>query len=666
MSTALTASIDGSYIAPATINVLFLDDGSGVGAENQGTFTDALGHSFEYDGWTAYEIEQAKLAFAQFSAVANVAFNFVTDIAVADFIMVTGNNADVGSLGYWNVGGGTVTVNGVDYDVDGAGIFNWEGQGWDFIGPGGGQEQGGLGFVTLLDAIGRGLGLATPHDTDGGSTVMAGVGAPAGDFGDFDLNQGVYTTMSLNDGWHTAPHGLTPSEIHGWQGGPMALDIAVLQEKYGANIATNLGDTVYVLPDTNVSGTFYQAIWDAGGSDTIAYGGNGHATIDLRAATLLYEAGGGGFMSHVAGIHGGFTIANGAVIENATGGAGNDTLIGNAADNLLIGGPGADSLDGGAGNDTASYRHAAAGVVASLADPSINQGEALGDIYSSIENLEGGDFGDRLVGNAAANSIGGGAGDDSISGDDGDDSLFGGAGNDSLYGGAGVDNVSGEAGADLMRGGPGNDILMGGDDDDRLFGGDDNDSLYGDNGDDRLFGEAGDDLLSGGSGKDVLNGGAGHDQLFGGADNDKLYGGNGNDQLWGEAGNDLLRGGAGNDTLSGDDGNDRLFGAAHDDTLKGGAGNDLLFGETGNDILTGGIGLDSFVFQPNGGQDRVTDFEDNVDLLKFTAYNFASKADVLALASQVGAHVVFAMPDGGAIELSNFDIALLGPEDILI
>ena len=666
MSTALTSSIDGSYIAPATINVFFLDDGSEVGFENQGTITDAAGHTFEYDGWTAYEIQQAQLAFAQFSAVSNVAFNFVSDIAVADFIMVTGDNDDVGSLGYWNVGGGTVTVNGVDYDVDGVGVFNWEGQGWDFFGPGGGQERGGLGFVTLLDAIGRGLGLATPHDTDGVSTIMQGVGAPTGDYGDFDLNQGVYTIMSFNDGWHTAPHGLTQSEIHGWQGGPMALDIAVLQEKYGANIATNLGDTVYVLPDTNVSGTFYQAIWDVGGTDTIAYGGNGHATIDLRAATLQYEPGGGGFLSYVAGIHGGFTIANGAVIENATGGAGNDTLTGNDADNVLTGGPGADFLDGGAGNDTASYRNAAARVVASLADPSINQGEALGDIHVSIENLEGSDFDDRLVGNTAANTITGGAGNDSIAGVDGNDSLFGGAGDDSLFGGSGVDHVFGEAGADLLRGGPGDDILNGGDDDDRLFGGEDNDTLNGESGVDRVFGEAGDDLLHGGDGKDVLNGGSGNDQLFGGADNDKLYGGSGNDQLSGEDGNDLLRGGIGDDILDGGNGNDRLFGAADNDTLNGGAGNDQLFGEAGNDILTGGIGLDRFVFQPNGGQDRVTDFEDNLDLLKFTAYNFASKDEVLALAAQAGADVVFTMPDGGTIELSNFDIALLGAEDVVI
>src|SRR5687768_1718869 len=108
--------------------------------------------------------------------------------------MVTGDADDVGELGYWNVGGGTITVNGVDHEVDGVGVFNWEGRGWDFIGDAGTLEPGGFGFVTLLDNIARGLGLAYPHTTDGGSTVMNGVSAPTGDFGDFDLNQGVYTT----------------------------------------------------------------------------------------------------------------------------------------------------------------------------------------------------------------------------------------------------------------------------------------------------------------------------------------------------------------------------------------------------------------------------------------------------------------------------------------
>src|SRR5690606_38461674 len=102
----------------------------------------------------------------------------------------------------------------------------------------------------------------------------------------------------------------------------------------------------------NAASTYYQAIWDAGGTDTIRYGGIADDVIDLRAATLQYGPGGGGFVSYVSGIHGGVTIANGVVIENATSGAGDDTLISNDAANVLAGGGGDDILHGGRGDDS--------------------------------------------------------------------------------------------------------------------------------------------------------------------------------------------------------------------------------------------------------------------------------------------------------------------------
>jgi len=159
--------------------------------------------------------------------------------------------------------------------------------------------------------------------------------------------------MSYNDGWETNPAGTPPSAApYGYEGTPMAIDIAVLQMKYGVNTTYHTGDDVYVLPDTNAVGTFYSCIWDAGGNDTIAYNGSRATVIDLRAATLLAEPGGGGFISNASGIFGGFTIANGVVVENATGGSGNDTITGNDAANFLLGRDGNDLLSGGAGNDT--------------------------------------------------------------------------------------------------------------------------------------------------------------------------------------------------------------------------------------------------------------------------------------------------------------------------
>ena len=189
------------------------------------------------------------------------------------------------------------------------------------------------------------------------AAVPAGLAAG---LGDFDLSQQVFTIMSYNDGWQTSPYGqprsggLTGTEVDhfGWVGTLSPLDIAVIQDKYGVNEDTATGNDTYTLADASGPGVFHQAIWDAGGIDQILYTGARDATIDLRAATLAYEEGGGGRVSFANGVFGGFTIANGVTIEDARSGSGNDDLFGNDAANRLTAGDGADHLDGGAGNDT--------------------------------------------------------------------------------------------------------------------------------------------------------------------------------------------------------------------------------------------------------------------------------------------------------------------------
>ena len=407
-----------------------------------------------------YEISAIKNALGAWSNVCDIVFSEVAptnpgasfweaitfiavDDATMDLLM-----GDTFILGFHDTPGS----NGTLYDIGIipepgplAGVYNIEGYGFTESG----LQQGGYGFITLIHELGHGLGFAHPHDNGGTSSVMDGVGSAFGDYGDYDLNQGIYTIMSYNDGWGAEfPN---HSELgYGYSGGPMALDIALAQELYGANTTYANGNSTYILPTANEAGTFWTCIWDTAGFDLISNENSDQScTINLNEATLV-GASAGGYVSWIEGIVGGFTIANGVVIEAAIGGDGNDKLTGNAISNILIGNKGADQLYGLNGND----------------------------------KLYGGNNNDKLYG---------GNGNDKLYGDNNNDKLYGGNGNDKLFGGNN------------------NDKLYGGNNNDKLYGGNNNDKLYGGSGNDLLKGDAGNDLLQGDAGKDTLFGGAGAD-----------------------------------------------------------------------------------------------------------------------------------------------------------
>jgi serralysin len=304
----------------------------------------------------------------EFERVINVHFKFVgiDRAGLADLSFQIENDSWDSSYG-WSVAAGEPR-----YSAYGdANILrnNYQNQNTDF-------SKGSFDYITFLHEFGHVMGLAHPHDTGGGSGIFPGV-IGSSNTGLFGLNQGVYTTMSANDGrvhgqslamisfWREDPvSGVTESgssfvetgtapvnATYGIQSGLMALDILALQNLYGANTSFADGNDKYNLPTSNTVGTGYVCIWDTGGSDTLNMPGSADAVIDLRAATGLIAEGGGGFISAAVGINGGFTIAAGVVIENATGGAGNDHLLGNAAANTLNGGAGDDVLTGYAGKD---------------------------------------------------------------------------------------------------------------------------------------------------------------------------------------------------------------------------------------------------------------------------------------------------------------------------
>ncbi len=303
---------------------------------------------------------------------------------------------------------------------------------------------GGLFFSTMIHEIGHGLGLKHPHPDDFDKKAFPGVLGPK-DGGDNGLNDGLYTIMTYND----ASVG-SPSSRYGWQMTPMAFDIAAVQAIYGPNLTTRTGDDVYVLPRVNDQGTGFAAIWDAGGIDAIVHEGSMRATIDLRAATLRNEPGGGGFLSSVAGIAGGFTIAAGVVIENARGGTGDDRIIGNDAANRLEGGGGRDEIDGAGGNDIIIGGRLVRGgpgddVVRPLA------------LWSDSE-FDGGPGRDRLdlalLGQGVTITLGSGLGT-------GFEELVGTRHDDRLSGDAGPNRIDpGPGGSDLVEGGEGTDMLV--------------------------------------------------------------------------------------------------------------------------------------------------------------------------------------------------------------
>ncbi|RYG94014.1 MAG: matrixin family metalloprotease, partial [Alphaproteobacteria bacterium] len=266
----------------------------------------------------AEETQAMRSAMDAMAAVANITFVSTTSQATTDLIWGSVNNTDgQDSLGWANPPGvaysstyqdhqSGIAINRTKYNPD-SGDANF-------------LVAGGYDYITFIHELGHALGLAHPHDKGGGSLIAPGVKGE-GSRGNHDLSQGIYTMMSYNDGWETGPVQPDANKTYGYEKGPMAFDIAALQIMYGANMAYHAADDSYALPTANVAGTGYLCLWDAGGQDEILGGDFGNM-IDLRAATLRTAKGGGGWVSYADGIAGGFTIANGVVIEDATGGAG--------------------------------------------------------------------------------------------------------------------------------------------------------------------------------------------------------------------------------------------------------------------------------------------------------------------------------------------------------
>jgi Ca2+-binding RTX toxin-like protein len=259
----------------------------------------------------------------------------------------------------------------------------------------------------------------------------------------------------------------------------------------------------------------------------------------------------------------------------------NDELYGDSGDDFLVGGLGigntiTDQIDGGEGIDTVSYYTSTTRVSANLGNGTGTEGDALGDRFTSVENLEGSEYNDTLRGDNGANILSGIEGDDKLYGLDGDDSIYGGDGNDFMHS---------TGGNTIMDGGNGINTFT--------VTGNGNSIIYGGEGNDNINTGAGDDVIYGGEGINVINAGEGNNTIYGGSGKDTITSGSGNDTIYGGEGDNVIRAGEGNNTVITGSGNDNITSGAGDDIIDGGDGNNFINAGTGNNTVTTGAGNDN-------------------------------------------------------------------------
>lgn len=181
------------------------------------------------------------------------------------------------------------------------------------------------------------------------------------------------------------------------------------------------GDSFHVMNWGDASGTF-----DAATGLVMPNGVALDPVFDDHGLTLVARA-----ITHQAG-DGNVTLVGTDQSDVMVAGAGNDTLIANGGNDLMIGGSGHatfvagsgnDHIVGGSGTNTVDF-----GQQASAVDVDLSAGKAvaaLGNTHTilGVQDVNGSNFADTIVGNAHDNIITGGLGHDVLTGGEGNDTF---------------------------------------------------------------------------------------------------------------------------------------------------------------------------------------------------------------------------------------------------
>ncbi|CAN7385387.1 calcium-binding protein [Devosia sp. LjRoot16] len=314
------------------------------------------------------------------------------------------------------------------------------------------------------------------------------------------------------------------------------MDLGAYQRLSGSTVVHNL--TVVGDYDKITGSNYNDTIYGTSGNDRI-YGGGGTDTLVGRDGDDDIEGGGTlhgntGTDTLVLTSNGVAWGDEGADILRATvsggvlvGGAGDDMLTAAAASVWLIGGAGADTMIG-TGTSFLGYSTGTTGVTLTSVNGSGSGsgGDAAGDVFSGILNIEGTTYADNFAVTMQNNAkLWAGAGNDTVI-------VWHNSNSSQLYGESGDDHITSLSMFGQTFGAEGNDTLIGGG---TLDGGTGNDVIIGDNYNGVQIGGDGDDIIDSAGGDDTINFGTG------GFDKFIFKTGHGRDSLFGAESHDVVQ-----------------------------------------------------------------------------------------------------------------------------